>query len=315
MYLRLYGMLYLIGVMMRRVAMDIETENLTPNRIWVICTEDIDTGEMNTFTHVAHVQEEKERFIEYCRTVDTFVFHNGIGFDVPVINRLVAEDCISLSSVVDTLIVSRLIDYGIKDGHSLKEWGVRLNCWKGDFKDFANYSQEMVDYCIQDVKVTVKLFRKFESVINDPEWQKALRCEHDIQILCEEMTGNGFKFNLDEAIDMLAEVKLSMSDLENGFQHDFPPKLEEVNRIKYRTKADGELYSNVAAAKHKYVTSYVVDDELVCYDWKKFEPSSPQQRIDRLWEAGWTPVDKTKGHMEWERERQQANRSSWRKVS
>jgi hypothetical protein len=29
---------------MSRVAMDIETENLTPDRIWVICTEDIDTG-------------------------------------------------------------------------------------------------------------------------------------------------------------------------------------------------------------------------------------------------------------------------------
>jgi hypothetical protein len=61
MYLRLYGMLYLIGVMMRRVAMDIETESLTPDRIWVICTEDLDTGEMNTFTHVVtHTRREGE---------------------------------------------------------------------------------------------------------------------------------------------------------------------------------------------------------------------------------------------------------------
>jgi DNA polymerase I len=228
---------------------------------------------------------------------------------------LVAEDCINLSSVVDTLIVSRLVDYNIKGGHSLKEWGVRLNCWKGDFKDFANYSQEMVDYCQQDVKVTVKLYRKFESIINDLSWQVALRCEHDIQILCEQMTTNGFKFDLAEAVDMLAEIELSMADLEGGFQQDFPPKLVEVNRIKYRTKANGELYSNVTAAKNKYVTSYVVDDELICYDWEAFRPSSPQHRIDRLWEAGWQPVDKTKGHKEWDRERQQANRPSWRKVS
>jgi DNA polymerase I len=298
----------------KRVAMDIETDDLNATRIWVICAEDIDTGETETFTHVAHIKEERDRFLEYVSSVDLFIFHNGIGFDVPVINRLLKTECISTSSVVDTLIVSRLVDYNVTGGHSLAAWGKRLDCWKGDFKDFANFSQEMIDYCKQDVKVTVKLFKKFEKIINDPDWQVALRCEHDIQILCEQMTGNGFKFNLAEAVDILAEIKLSMSDLEAGFQQDFPPKLEEVNRIKYRVKDNGELYSNVLAAKHKYVTSYVVGDELVCYDWKRFEPSSPQQRIDRLWQAGWSPVDKTKGHMEWEREQRNRGRQAWGKV-
>ena len=299
----------------KRVALDIETDDLNATRIWVICTEDIDTGETNTFLNVSHIEEEKDRFLLYVSGVDTLIFHNGIGFDAPVINRLLKTDCIDMSKIVDTLVVSRLVDYSIKDGHSLDAWGKRLNLFKGYFKDFSALTQEMIDYCKQDVKVTVKLFKKFESIINDPEWQVALRCEHDIQILCEQMTDNGFKFNLPDAEDMLAEIRLSMDDLEAGFQEDFPPKLEEVNRLKYRVKPDGTLYATVANAKEKYVTSYVVGDELVCYDWKKFEPSSPQQRIDRLWEAGWTPVDKTKGHMEWEREqRNNRGNKTWRKV-
>ena len=33
-----------------------------------------------------------------------------------------------------------------------------------------------------------------------------------------------------------------------------------------------------------------------------FNPGSTKQRIERLWEAGWKPVDKTKGHLLFERE-------------
>jgi hypothetical protein len=49
--------------------------------------------------------------------------------------------------------------------------------------------------------------------------------------------------------------------------------------------------------------------ELVCYDWIEFKPSSPKMRIDRLWEAGWTPVEKTKGHIQYDRDQ---NKRSWR---
>ena len=64
-----------------------------------------------------------------------YVFHNGIGFDVPVINRLLG-DTIQPSAVVDTLVVYRIADYNISMGHSLDALGKRLGLYKGDFKDF-----------------------------------------------------------------------------------------------------------------------------------------------------------------------------------
>lgn len=299
---------------MKFVGMDIETDGLDASRIWVICTKDLDTGEVMQFLNPSHVKEEKVRFIEYCRKVSKFVFHNGIGFDVPVVNRLIGADCIPPSKVIDTLIVSRMIDYEVKNGHSLKEWGKRLGLFKGEHNDWSCLSQEMIDYCHQDVAVTEALFKRFKKVIFDPKWAKALRCEHDIQILCEEMTANGFAFDKQKAEEYLSEITDRMSELEAGFQRDFPPKMEEVHRIKYRVKEDGTEYATVTKAKEKYPITHVDGEELICKDWVVFDPASPRQRIDRLWEAGWTPVDKTKGHIAYEREQRDRSRASRGKV-
>lgn len=290
---------------MRRVAMDIETDALDATRIWVVCAEEINTGQKFEFCNLTTIKEERDKFIDYCSDIDQFIFHNGIGFDVPVINRLLGQT-IPLDKVLDTLVVSRLFDYNIQGGHSLRAWGRRLGDYKLDFKDFSQLTQEMIDYCHKDVTVTVKLFNKLKYVILSEDWQESLRCEHEIQILCEQMTSNGFYFNKQKAEEILNEVHERMAYLEDSFQEDFPPKLEEINRIKYRRKADGSLYSNVTKAQHDYPKTEVVQGsdgaELVMYDWVKFNPASPKMRIDRLWDAGWKPIEKTKGHTEYERE-------------
>jgi len=290
----------------KTVAMDIETESLDPKYIWVVCAEDVDTGEREQFCNLTTIPEERDRFIEYCRDIDSFVFHNGLGFDVPVINRLLGQ-VIDPQKVIDTLVVSRLVDYTLDGaGHSLKAWGKRLGDFKIGFTDFTKLSDEMIEYCIQDVVVTVKVYNHFKKVIQDPEWQESLRCEHDIQLLCEDMTANGFYFDEDQAEELLGEIQTRMERLEQGLQEDFPPKLTEVNRIKYRRKADGSLYSSVTKAQEKYFATAldksVTPNELVCYEYIPFNPASPKQRIERLWEAGWEPFEKTKGHIEYERE-------------
>jgi len=288
------------------VAMDIETESLTPEKIWCICAEDVQTGEKEHFVHLTTLQEEKERFIEYCSRYDRFIFHNGICFDVPIINRLVKKDLIQLESVIDTLIVSRLVDFDIKHGHGLKAWGIRLGNFKMDFSDFSMLSDEMIKYCHQDVTVTLKVYDKFKKQIHNPEWEWSMRCEHDIQILCQTMTENGFYFNKAKAEELLDEIEQRKAHLEDAFQDDFPPKLEEVNRIKYRKKADGTVFSSVTNAQAKYAKTQVdwskKDPELVCYDFIDFNPASPKMRIERLWEAGWKPFEKTKGHIDYERQ-------------
>ena len=287
---------------MKITALDIETESLDAQHIWIIVGQDIKTGAVEVFRNLTADPAEAMRFKHYCHQYNKFVFHNGIGFDVPVINRLLGNT-INVKNVIDTLVVSRLVNYDITGGHSLDAWGRRLGLHKGDFKDFeGGLTQEMEDYCINDVAVTVKLFERFKSVIYDKQWAKSLRCEHDIQIVCEQMRVNGFAFDADTAEQMLVEILDRMDQLEAQFQVDFPPELKEVKRIKYRMKADGSLYKNVTDAIEGYPQTKKDGEELVCYDWVEFKPSSTKHRIERLWDAGWKPIEKTKGHILFERE-------------
>lgn len=287
---------------MKITAMDIETDSLDAKHIWVVVAQDVNSGVVSIFRNLTSDVAEAMRFKHYCHQYDRFVFHNGIGFDVPVINRILGNT-IDPKNVIDTLVISRLVDYDIKDGHSLDAWGKRLGLFKGHFKDFeGGLTQEMEDYCVNDVAVTVKLFNKFKPVIFDKQWHKSLRCEHDIQIICEQMHQNGFKFDEDQAEEMLGEILTRMQDLEDQFQEDFPPQLKEVKRIKYRFKADGSLFSNVVKAMEQYPETKKDGEELICYDYISFNPGSTKHRIERLWEAGWQPVDKTKGHLLFERE-------------
>ena len=298
---------------MRIAAMDIETDALDATKIHVICAKDVDTKEKYEFLNVCTVVEERERFVEFCSVVDRFVFHNGIGFDVRVINKLVQPDLINPAHVIDTLIMSRLIDYGIQGGHSLKAWGQRIGEFKIGFDQFEVLTQEMITYCHQDVEVTSLLYNRFKQTIFDPDWADSVRCEHDIQILCEEMTAHGFYFDRDRAEHLLDDIELRMFVLTDSFQDDFPPQLEEVNRLKYRKKKDGSVTTTVVRAREKYPKT-VVDwsvnpPDVVCYELIPFNPASSKMRIERLWDAGWTPYEKTKGHITYDREK---NKRSWR---
>ena len=284
--------------MTKVVAMDIETDDLNATCIWCICTEDVSTGEQDQFTYVDKSEAEKQRFTDYCATVDRFVFHNGIQFDVPVVNKLLGP-VIPEAKVLDTLVVSRFLNYeneplkGVKGRHSLEYWGRRLGLHKGNFKDFSDLSHEMLDYCRNDVDITVRLYKKFLPELNAP----GLGTEHSIQRLCQKMHENGFDFNKDEALVCLSEVQSRMANLEARFQVDFPPKLEVVNELKDRRKKDGTSVASVLKARGSYPKTEVKDEKLLCYDWVRFKPGSPKDRIERLWEAGWEPTDKTKGHI------------------
>ena len=117
--------------------------------------------------------------ISHLEVADTIIGHNIIGFDIPIIKKLYTYFNPS-GTIVDTLILSRLYHPNLFDihkkrnwkhmplqlygRHSLESYGYRLSEYKGNFAkttDWSEWSQEMQDYCIQDVVVTNKLCKHF----------------------------------------------------------------------------------------------------------------------------------------------------------
>ena len=117
--------------------------------------------------------------IGWLEVADVLVGHNIIGFDLPIIKKLYPWFN-PRGTIVDTLLLSRLYHPNLLDidkkkcwkhmplqlygRHSLESYGYRLNEYKGNFAkttDWKEWSQEMQDYCEQDVVVTNKLCKHF----------------------------------------------------------------------------------------------------------------------------------------------------------
>jgi DNA polymerase-1 len=295
---------------MKVVVSDIETNGLNDSdKLWICGGKDITTGEISRFDNCHEDDVARREAIKWYESADMIVGHNFVQFDAPMINKLLQPRLIDPKKIVDTLLISRLVNYdietpkGAKFPHSLQAWGIRLNKHKGDFHEFDKFSIEMVDYWYQDIEVTESLFSHFNDIIWSPDWRKSLRTEHDVQIELVRTQHYGFFFDKPKAEFLLNSVKTKMNTLEEQFQVDFPPKLTEVNRIKYRLKKDGGEMATVRRAKEKYAMTTVEGDDLVCFDWIEFNPGSAKDRIDVLWDAGWKPVDKTKTAINFSRKR------------
>jgi DNA polymerase I len=87
---------------------------------------------------------------------------------------------------------------------SLKAWGWRLADHKITFKDFSEYSEEMLRYCIQDVKVTTKLFQLIQS---QNYMESALKLEHDFAMAINKQIRAGVPFDVDAALDFVDDLQ------------------------------------------------------------------------------------------------------------
>jgi DNA polymerase-1 len=196
---------------MKVLVLDIET-NLTHDTIWCcVCNGD--------------VYKDANGLQQLIDSHDVIVGHNIIGFDGPVLSRVWGIK-IPLSKVMDTLVMSRLLNPQLEGGHSLRAWGERLGDFKDDFTDFdGGLTQEMINYCKQDVHVTSLLYDKLTRELQN--YGVSVDLEHRIAHIMKRQEDNGFKLNVPEAVSLLAQLKDRMSFITDEMQAVFPPIVEE----------------------------------------------------------------------------------------
>lgn len=233
--------------------------------MWIFGWKDLSTGIVHRYEPFRG-QEEIDKAVAAANEVDLWVGHNFLDFDLVQIHKHVQPRLIDPYKVVDTLVLSRLVHFGINPPkgsakpHSLEAHGIRLGFPKGVFSNFKEYSQEMVEYWEQDLVVTEALYKSYLKYLDDPDWAKAIRCEHDIQIELTRQRWYGFQFNKPKAEGMLTSVTDQMDSLEAELYYDFPPKLKLATTIQNSTKSTVERWPLVKGDAVEYIPEGEVQD-------------------------------------------------------
>jgi DNA polymerase-1 len=287
------------------VVADIETEGLEdPKVIHCVVCKDAQTGEVYDFTDV--LGHNRERFISFCSRVSHWIGHNFIAFDGPVLNRLLGLR-IDLSECTDTLVVARCLNYNQEGGNSLEAWGRRLGVLKGSVKDFSVFTPEMLEYCRQDVEVTFQLYKRFRPYITSGIQGESIRLEHKVASLCNELNTNGFTYDITRSNSLRKELQERINLLNQEILQVFPSKPRGIQEVHPKITKGGTL----SMSQFRFVEPKDGLRDLSQYngypftriEYYPFNPGSPKQCVDRLWDAGWEPFEKTKGYLQAERDR------------
>lgn len=207
---------------------DLETDGLLDSVTKIHCLVIKDTAD-NSILVCNKQHENIELGLKLLMKGDRIVGHNVIKYDIPVIRKLYPWFSIDESLVMDTIVCTRLIFTNLKDtdenliltkdfpsklrgSQSLEAWGFRMGNYKGDYVGgWDEWSQDMEDYCVQDVQVTHDLAKV---IIGKQYSNVALRLEHDVAWIVARQERHGFAFNEQAAAKLYGELAGRRNELD-----------------------------------------------------------------------------------------------------
>ena len=280
---------------MKSLLFDIETDDLNATKIWCIVALDIDTSEIFKYG-----PNDIEKGIELLQSSDKLIGHNIIGFDIPVLKKLKGVDLYD-KKIVDTLVLSRLFNPTREGNHSLESWGYRLNHNKIEFEEFKEYSEDMLNYCENDVILNYKIYQHLKTE-SKGFTKQSVEIEHKVARILNDQREKGFYFDIKNASILLAELKSKIHEVETEVKKEFTPaKKKLVIYPKY--KKDCVSISKMGQFENGKSTRLTEKEYKCLLDKEANKDFSPIHRIqetefnlgsrkqigERLIEFGWKP--------------------------
>ena len=262
-----------------RVVFDIETDSLDATVIHVVVAKEL--GKKGNY-----IIRSPKAFAKFAKDVTQWIAHNGIGFDIPVIEKLWGYK-IPLDKTLDTLVLSRLFDPQRRGGHSLKVWGERLGDFKTEFSGFSEYTEEMKEYCKQDVHVTELLYKELMKEGEDFS-QASINLEHMVHAIMCEQERNGFALDIDLAQEIYTVCLKENNRIETEIKKYMVPIAVKAKDVEVKYKKDGSIFA------YQLLDNQEVWGDYTKILWEEFNLASPTQINKRLDRLGWKPTVKTK---------------------
>ena len=293
-----------------KIVLDVEANGLRPTKIWVVVCKDITTGQYEVFRRPSDEHSEARRLEAFLQRCTEIVGHNVLGYDLHWLCRILGYDKASLfDKAIDTFLVSKMVDYP-RDKHSIEDYGREFGLEKGSFSDWSKYSLEMEQYCIRDVDITEKVYFKYKRYLDNPDHHRSIRLIHRFQPIVTDIEERGFMLDTKKVDTLLEKVTKELAVYDKDISEAFPPRLKLIREVTPKATKYGTIsLSSIPKVLREDIADFTVGAPFSYCHWVDFNPSSHKQIINVLNEAGWRPIDKTKTHIETERDYNKLSRS------
>ena len=268
---------------MEEIVFDIEANGLQPDKIWCIVAKPLGKPVVSFGPNAI------DEGITFLQSADVLIGHNILGFDMPVINKLHGVD-LSKKVIKDTLVMSRLFNPVRENGHSLKTWGYIVGFPKNEQpEDWDGFSDEMLKYCQQDVILNEKVYQR---LLKEGEnfGEDSIALEHGVAEVLKQQEDNGFEFNQEYAMMLVAQLKERMFEVEKEVQKVFKPKMVDIKQVVPKLKKDGTLSkSGLTAEEYDRLIESGDYKPFMRQKLQDFNLGSRKQIGEYLTDFGWKP--------------------------
>lgn len=245
---------------------DVETNGLLDelDTIHCLCIYHKSTNTLLAFNNQNNgnpsIEEGLRMLMQFDKRGDLCGGHNIIEFDIPAIQKVYPWFTLSRKNIRDSMVISRLIWTELKNNdfafqrkhpnfptkyigrHSLAAWGARLGCPKDDYAErmvaqgldpWAEWNQEMEDYCGQDTITNSKLFDLIDTKAFSEE---SILLEQDVWRIINRQMRFGILFNTGKAAELYAMLVQRRNELTDTLKKIFTPFLVRNGKAVYPKK-------------------------------------------------------------------------------
>jgi DNA polymerase-1 len=267
---------------MRQLAFDIETDGIVATKVHCIVAIDVTTREQFIYrSDKGDLDGFRDLISEPCELIG----HNILGYDIPTLERLMGME-FGRHLLTDSLVLSRLSNPSRLGGHSLKNLSRNTTEEKTHHEDWSVISDDMVEYCVQDVVATIGVYlRLIQELAGFSE--ESIRLEHQVQTIVQRQVKRGWRLDTYKCYDLLAELKERKFQLEDEVHKRFKPKYKYIKQVVPKVKKDGT--TSTVGLKFLGDQWTTVQGTFSRVDLTPFNLGSRMQIGEYLKDFGWKP--------------------------
>jgi len=297
--------------MAKVICFDLEANGFIPqvDTIWMVSAKEIGNDKTYVFSDYTEEADGKlEDFKAYLNSADVLVGHNIYGYDLEVLQVLTGwTPNWNKQKIVDTMIMSWLVDFKYPGGHSLRNLGKRVGVMKEEYEGgFDAFNMDMFYYGKQDVVATEAVYTFLASECRKIMEKKPLfklGLQHEMRWAYYEMQMRmkGWVFDMEGAEKALDLWETRMLKIENtinphlGYLVKPGTTVEKLTKSAGKKTEVGEYTSNVAKYFDISPNRSLIDNPIAgpfCkIKTEKIEMGSMDLLKSFLETIGWIPDD------------------------